>query len=101
MDATDLNKFVACLYKWLGGTCYKERMNNIAFYPRSLSPLPVGLEFPRVLISGIKQLRIGKKRVFFSNRLPRKMAEKYLQKLCTEESEFTIETSKKALEEKG
>ena len=31
MDATDLNKFVACVYKWLGGTCYKERMNNIVF----------------------------------------------------------------------
>ncbi|MGN0349471.1 MAG: alpha/beta hydrolase [Roseburia sp.] len=59
-----------------------------------LSPLPVGLKFPRVLISGIRQLRLGRKSVFFSNRLPRKMAEKYLQKLCTEESGFTIETSK-------
>ena len=69
---------------------YPETVESVIF----ISPLPVKLEFPRVLNSGIRQLRMGLKRVLFSNRLSNQMAEEYLQKLCTEEGGFTIETSK-------
>lgn len=69
---------------------YSETVESVIF----ISPLPVRLEFPRVLLSGIRQLMLGQKKVFFSDRLSNQMAEEYLRKLGTEESGFTIETSK-------
>ena len=69
---------------------YSETVESVIF----ISPLPVRLEFPRVLLSGIRQLMLGQKKVFFSDRLSNQIAEEYLRKLGTEEGGFTIETSK-------
>ncbi|MBQ7433952.1 MAG: alpha/beta hydrolase [Lachnospiraceae bacterium] len=69
---------------------YSETVEAVVF----ISPLPTRLEFPRVLSSGIRQLRMGLKKVFFSDRLSDQMTKMYLQKLCTEKGGFAIETSK-------
>lgn len=76
---------------------YPDTVESVTF----MSPLPVRLEFPRVLISGIRQLALGQRKFFFSDRLSNQKAEEYLRKLGTQEGNLTIETSRNHWKKKG
>lgn len=70
---------------------YSDNVEAVIF----ISPLPVKLKFPRIVFGGVRQLMLGKRRVFFSDRLVEKDAGEYLNKLITREGDLTIETTRK------
>ncbi len=69
---------------------YQDKVKGVVF----LSPLPIGLELPRIWISGISQVMLGMKKVFFSDRLTDEEAKPYMDKLCRENGSFLFETCK-------
>ena len=70
---------------------YPDSVKAVVF----LAPLPIRFEFPRILCSGIRQMLYGQRKVFFSDRLPDKKTEEYLNKMTKQEPGLTLETSRK------
>lgn len=70
---------------------YSDTIGKVVF----ITPIAIKKPLPRILFSGIKQIFQTKETVFFTNRLSEEKEKEYISKLCTEESGFTMETSKK------